>query len=342
MRYSISDTAEYGDVTRGPRVITDARRRRRCAQILGEIQDGTFAREWVAEDDAGRPNFAKLVEGGQAPPDRGGRREAAPADELGRHEGDLIGPIAAFGARGAQAPSRATAIMARAGGLRTARRSCRGADLRSSGNARRSGSLREHRRPPPVVLIAEELSPSAVALLGEDFEVRHVDGADRPRCCRRSPRPTRCIVRAPPRSTPRRSPPRRGSRSWPGPASASTTSTSRRRPRAASWSSTRRSPTSSAPPSTPSRCCSPSPAGSRRPTPACARGSGSAAVHRRRAHRQDRRRARPRQDRRAGRAAAVGVRHPAHRLRPVRLRRPAPRSWASRCVSLDELLAEPT
>ncbi|MBX6391346.1 MAG: ketol-acid reductoisomerase [Frankia sp.] len=64
MRYSISDTAEYGDVTRGPRVITPAVKEE-MRRILGEIQDGSFAREWVAEDDAGRPTFTKLVEEGK-------------------------------------------------------------------------------------------------------------------------------------------------------------------------------------------------------------------------------------------------------------------------------------
>jgi ketol-acid reductoisomerase len=67
MRYSISDTAEYGDVTRGPRVITDAVREE-MRKILGEIQDGTFAKEWVGEDEAGRPNFQKLVEQGEQHP----------------------------------------------------------------------------------------------------------------------------------------------------------------------------------------------------------------------------------------------------------------------------------
>ncbi|MBO4207636.1 ketol-acid reductoisomerase [Micromonospora echinofusca] len=58
MRYSISDTAEYGDYSRGPRVI-DARVKDEMRKILSEIQSGEFAREWIAEDDAGRPNFAK-------------------------------------------------------------------------------------------------------------------------------------------------------------------------------------------------------------------------------------------------------------------------------------------
>jgi ketol-acid reductoisomerase len=59
MRYSISDTAEYGDLSRGPRVIGDATKQA-MAQLLADIQSGEFAREWIAEDDAGRPNFTKL------------------------------------------------------------------------------------------------------------------------------------------------------------------------------------------------------------------------------------------------------------------------------------------
>ncbi|TWF78919.1 ketol-acid reductoisomerase [Pseudonocardia hierapolitana] len=66
-RFSISDTAEYGDLTRGPRVITPAVKEE-MKKILGEIQDGTFAREWVAEDDAGRPNFTRLQKEGQDHP----------------------------------------------------------------------------------------------------------------------------------------------------------------------------------------------------------------------------------------------------------------------------------
>jgi ketol-acid reductoisomerase len=67
MRYSISDTAEFGDLTRGPRVVTDATKQE-MGKILAEIQDGTFAREWVAEDDEGRPNFTKLQDAGEQHP----------------------------------------------------------------------------------------------------------------------------------------------------------------------------------------------------------------------------------------------------------------------------------
>ena len=59
MRYSISDTAEYGDYTRGPRLITEETRAE-MRRILDEIQDGRFAREWLAENRAGRPAFEHL------------------------------------------------------------------------------------------------------------------------------------------------------------------------------------------------------------------------------------------------------------------------------------------
>ncbi|AHI00773.1 ketol-acid reductoisomerase [Kutzneria viridogrisea] len=74
MRYSISDTAEYGDLTRGPRVIT-ASVKEEMRKILGEIQDGTFAREWVGEDQAGRTTFTKLQnEGAQHPIEEVGKK----------------------------------------------------------------------------------------------------------------------------------------------------------------------------------------------------------------------------------------------------------------------------
>jgi len=60
MRYSISDTAEYGDVTRGRRIITDETRKE-MKKILSEIQSGEFANEFLAENKAGRPNFDALV-----------------------------------------------------------------------------------------------------------------------------------------------------------------------------------------------------------------------------------------------------------------------------------------
>ena len=59
MRYSISNTAEYGDLTRGRRVISDPTRQA-MKEILGEIQSGDFAREWIAENRAGQENFKRM------------------------------------------------------------------------------------------------------------------------------------------------------------------------------------------------------------------------------------------------------------------------------------------
>ena len=72
MRYSISDTAEYGDLTRGPRVI-DASVKDRMRGLLSDIQDGTFAREWIMENQTGRPGFDKLR----------ARAAAHPSEEVG-------------------------------------------------------------------------------------------------------------------------------------------------------------------------------------------------------------------------------------------------------------------
>jgi ketol-acid reductoisomerase len=67
MRYSISDTAEYGDLTRGPRVIDD-HVRATMRQILDDIRSGAFAEEWIAENRAGRPRFNELRAAGKAHP----------------------------------------------------------------------------------------------------------------------------------------------------------------------------------------------------------------------------------------------------------------------------------
>src|SRR5687768_7373651 len=64
MRYSISDTAEYGDLTRGPRVINEAVKSE-MKVILDEIRSGRFADEWIAESEAGRPVYNELKQKGQ-------------------------------------------------------------------------------------------------------------------------------------------------------------------------------------------------------------------------------------------------------------------------------------
>jgi ketol-acid reductoisomerase len=84
MRYSISDTAEYGDMTRGPRIITDETRAE-MREILGEIRSGRFAKEWILENQAGRPVFNAL------------RREGAehPIEEVGERLRGMMPWIAA-------------------------------------------------------------------------------------------------------------------------------------------------------------------------------------------------------------------------------------------------------
>jgi ketol-acid reductoisomerase len=72
MRYSVSNTAEYGDYSRGPRII-DEHVRAEMKKVLAEIQSGRFAREWVLENNAGQPSFKAMR-----------RREAQhPIEEVG-------------------------------------------------------------------------------------------------------------------------------------------------------------------------------------------------------------------------------------------------------------------
>ena len=64
MRYSISTTAQYGDLTRGPRVVNEETKKE-MKRILNEIQSGQFAREWILENKANRPVFNALKKRGQ-------------------------------------------------------------------------------------------------------------------------------------------------------------------------------------------------------------------------------------------------------------------------------------
>ena len=64
MRYSISNTAQFGDLTRGPRIITEETKKE-MKKILGEIQDGNFAKEWIVENKAGSPVFNALTKKGE-------------------------------------------------------------------------------------------------------------------------------------------------------------------------------------------------------------------------------------------------------------------------------------
>jgi ketol-acid reductoisomerase len=67
MRFSVSDTAEYGDLTRGPRIITD-QVKAEMKKVLTEIQDGSFASEWVKENEIGRPRYRELRDAGKRHP----------------------------------------------------------------------------------------------------------------------------------------------------------------------------------------------------------------------------------------------------------------------------------
>jgi ketol-acid reductoisomerase len=90
MRYSISDVAEYGDLTRGPRVV-DESTKARMKEILGEIQSGQFARELIAEEDNGRPNFKALREAGKG----------HQIEKVGKELRDLAGKEGLLGAEAA-------------------------------------------------------------------------------------------------------------------------------------------------------------------------------------------------------------------------------------------------
>ena len=81
MRYSVSDTAEHGDYTGGPRIVTDETRKE-MRKMLAEIQDGTYARNWIEEDAKGRPWFNAQREREQNQQTRRGRRAAARADAV--------------------------------------------------------------------------------------------------------------------------------------------------------------------------------------------------------------------------------------------------------------------
>jgi ketol-acid reductoisomerase len=61
MHQFVSDTAKYGDLTRGPRII-DEHVRENMRTVLKEVQDGTFAKQWIEENKAGQPNYKRLLQ----------------------------------------------------------------------------------------------------------------------------------------------------------------------------------------------------------------------------------------------------------------------------------------
>ncbi|HEX5246772.1 MAG TPA: ketol-acid reductoisomerase [Gaiellaceae bacterium] len=90
MRYSVSDVAEYGDLSRGPRVV-DESVKERLRDILGEIQTGAFAQELFADDEAGRPKFAELRKAGE--------ERAAEIERVGKELRALAGVEGLLGVR---------------------------------------------------------------------------------------------------------------------------------------------------------------------------------------------------------------------------------------------------
>jgi ketol-acid reductoisomerase len=93
MRYSVSDVAEYGDLSRGPRVV-DAGTKERMRAILEEIRSGAFAQELFADDDAGRPGFAELR--------RQGAERAQEIERVGKELRELAGIEGLLGAEASQ------------------------------------------------------------------------------------------------------------------------------------------------------------------------------------------------------------------------------------------------
>ena len=83
MRYSISDTAEYGDYVSGPRVV-DAHAKETMGKILEEIRSGAFAKKWIAENETGRKWFTRAAREGARSHRRERRREAARDDAVPR------------------------------------------------------------------------------------------------------------------------------------------------------------------------------------------------------------------------------------------------------------------
>ncbi len=84
MRYSISNTAEYGDYVTGPRIVTDETKAE-MKRVLTDIQAARFARDWMLENKVNQTSF-KATRAARRAPDRGGRRQAARHDAVDRRE----------------------------------------------------------------------------------------------------------------------------------------------------------------------------------------------------------------------------------------------------------------
>ena len=85
MRYSISNTAEYGDITTGPRIITDETKAE-MKRVLADIQSGRSCKNFVLDNRAGQPELKAARKAAARAPDREGRRRAARDDAVDRRE----------------------------------------------------------------------------------------------------------------------------------------------------------------------------------------------------------------------------------------------------------------
>ena len=101
MRYSVSDTAEHGDYTGGPRIVTDETRRE-MRRMLAEIQDGTYARRWIAEDRGGRKWFNEVRE----------RERCHPIEEVGASLRAMMPFLKSSGIPGSSSPGGIAAARA--------------------------------------------------------------------------------------------------------------------------------------------------------------------------------------------------------------------------------------
>ncbi|QCY45700.1 ketol-acid reductoisomerase [Micrococcus luteus] len=251
-RWSISDTAEYGDYVSGPRVITPDVKENMKA-VLADIQSGAFAQRFMDDQKAGAPEFKAPRPG-----------EAHPIEKTGRELRQMFSWLRTRttttprALRPAEPPSPRRRPRASRSGAGVAFR--HGPVTRLGSNrARGPARLPSHRTTPPgapvsaaqpVVLIAEELSPATVEALGPDFEIRRTDGADRARLLEDLRDVDAVLIRSATdgRRGDRRRAAAEGHRAR---ASGWTTWTCPPPPRPASWSSTRRRRTSSPPPSSP-------------------------------------------------------------------------------------------
>ncbi len=138
MRFSVSDTAEWGDYVSGPRIIDD-HVRETMKQVLSEIQDGSFAARWIAENEAGRPELRPAPPAGPRSPDRAGRRLAAQPDGLPQPDRGQGRPGPGLGRRCRRCADRSVPMTRRLG---RGSRSRLGPDLRHDPARRRAGTRR--------------------------------------------------------------------------------------------------------------------------------------------------------------------------------------------------------